>query len=288
MQSSKIKEVESFWNQNICGAQFVNKEFDTKEFFEAYSRFRYRGEWHLNELVPFSKYEGKKVLEIGCGIGADGRRFAENGAIYTGIDLTGSAVSTTKIHFQLFNLNGEFRVENVENMSFVDNTFDLVYAHGVLHHTANITAAIKEIYRVLKPNGEIIIMLYHKNSFNYYIRIMIIMHLVIFLYILARPTLPSKFRWTILEQHYINYLKTGKKYFCPEEFLNHCTDGPQCPVARAFTRDEVKKLFSQFNNLQFRVAHFPLKKYAKVMPLWFEKFLAKNFGWYLFVYGKKP
>lgn len=282
-----MEKVKSFWNHNICGTKFINKPFGTKDFFEEYSEFRYRTEWHLNELVPFDKYKGKKVIEIGCGIGSDAKRFAENGAIYTGIDLTDAAVKTCKIHFSLYNLSGEFLKGNAESLSFLDNSFDLVYSHGVLHHTENIRASVREIHRVLKPNGEIIIMLYHKNSFNYYLRIMIGMRLAVLLYILVRPILPKRLRNRLLEQHYNNYLRMGRHYFHPKEFLNHCTDGVNCPIARAYTKAEVKNLFYQFSNLRVKIAHFPLKKYVKIIPLWIERFLARKFGWYMFIYGRK-
>ncbi|MEO0227066.1 MAG: class I SAM-dependent methyltransferase [candidate division WOR-3 bacterium] len=287
MQNLEIKEVKSFWNQNICGKQFIKNRFGTREFFEEYSRFRYTTEWHLNEFVSFDRYKEKKVLEVGCGMGADGRRFAENGAIYTGIDLTESAVNATKNHFQLFNLNGEFKIENVEEMDFADKSFDMVYAHGVLHHTPDIKKAINEIYRVLKPDGEIIIMLYHKNSLNYYFRIMIVLRMIVLIYIIFRPILTKKLKKRWLEEHYQNFIKIGKNYFRPSEFLNHATDGVECPIARAYTKDDVKKLFDQFGDLKFRVAHLPLRKYTKLAPFWFERLLAKRFGWYLFVYGKK-
>lgn len=149
-----IEGVKDFWNTHPCGAQFIHAPFGTKEFYEQYSAFRYKSEFHLNELVPFSKYRGKHVLEIGCGLGADGLRFAQNGALYTGIDLTETAVEATRLHFSAFGLAGEFKVQDAEQMKDLkDDTFDLVYSHGVLHHTAHIDRALLEITRVLKGGG---------------------------------------------------------------------------------------------------------------------------------------
>src|SRR6185503_17179971 len=103
------------------------------------------------ERVPFASARGKSVLEIGCGNGADGTMFASNGADYTGVDLTEEAVEATRAHFEALGLNGRFQRENAEHLSFADNTFDVVYSHGVLHHTPHPETAFREVHRVLKP-----------------------------------------------------------------------------------------------------------------------------------------
>jgi ubiquinone/menaquinone biosynthesis C-methylase UbiE len=137
-------------------------------------------------LVPFAETEGKTVLEIGTGNGADAAMFALNAAIYTGVDLTEAALEATRQHFAVLGLTGTFQRENAEALSFPKESFDWVYSHGVLHHTQNPQQAVNEVWRVLKPNGRAIIMPYHKHSFNYFVRINMYMRARVLLKVLAR------------------------------------------------------------------------------------------------------
>jgi SAM-dependent methyltransferase len=226
---------------------------------------------------------------VGCGLGADGARFAQNGAIYTGIDLTPAAVEATRLHFQSLGLPGTFKVQNAESMEQIESEiFDLVYSHGVLHHTPDIRAALGEIWRVLKPGGELTLMLYHRRSFNYYVRILTFMRLQVLTYLAARRFLPARRRSGPLEMHYRGYARMGAKYLSSAEFPHHCTDGPECPLARAFTPREVEHLLGPaFTDLRFAVAHLPLHKRLPFVPLGVERFLASRLGWYLFVFARK-
>jgi len=278
---------------------------DKKDFYEKYREFRYKNEWHIPLFAQFPEAKGKSVLEIGCGNGADGVLFTISGANYTGVDLTKTAVDATQEHFETLNLRGIFQIENAEQLSFADNAFDIVYSYGVIHHTPHPLIAIREIHRVLKPNGKCLIMLYHKNSFNYYFRIMGYMRLrVLFkclsLYkhwdsdrekIIENPMLSlqasnKKQIWNI---HYTNFLKEGWKYFRTSNFVHHCTDGPDCPYAYVFTKSDVRKIFSMFKEIDMKVAHFPLRKYHFTgwVPLSVEKFIAPKIGWHLLVSATK-
>lgn len=303
-QSRDIKPVQEFWNTEACGAHFVKDFKDEKEFYEKYRAFRYQTEWHLPLLVPFAEAKNKTVLEIGCGNGADGVMFAQHGALYTGVDLTQTAVDATRRHFAVMNLNGTFQVENAEKLSFPDEQFDIVYSHGVLHHTPNPVNAFNEVYRVLKKGGKAIIMLYHKRSFNYYVRIMFYMRLRALLKILSRlgkhqfdrERLRSELSGVrgnqeknVWQLHYENFLRQGWSYLKPENFVHHCTDGPECPFAFVYTKSDIRRLFSRFSRVETVVAHFPLRKYrfGKWIPLWLEKFLASRLGWYLFIFATK-
>lgn len=285
-----VEQVQEFWNANPCGAHFIKgAAFGTPDFFQRYAEFRYKSEFHLNDLVPFNQYDGKELLEIGCGLGTDGARFARNGAVYTGVDLTEAAVKATELQFDILGLSGTFNVQNAEQMVDLQNeSFDLVYSHGVLHHSPSITKALSEIHRVLKPKGEIIIMLYHKHSFNYYVRILGYKRLQVLLYILLRQYLPQRWRRDDLELHYQNYASLGRSYLSVKEFPHHCADGPECPIANSYTKREVRQLFEPyFTNLRFAVAHFPIHNTIRFFPKRLEQALASRLGWYLFIYGEK-
>jgi ubiquinone/menaquinone biosynthesis C-methylase UbiE len=302
-ESAGVQNVSAFWNTEACGTHFVKEFADTRDFYEKFREHRYRTEWHIPLLVPFAAAEGKRVLEIGTGNGADGAMFALHGAQYTGVDLTDAALEATRRHFAVLGLNGVFQRENAEHLTFPAESFDIVYSHGVLHHTPNTAQAINEVWRVLRPGGSAIVMLYHKASFNYFVRIMLYMRLRVFLKILSRvgrwqadrqhiegPTLSGvrgnedRKVWDI---HYRNFLREGWSYLRARNFVHHCTDGPECPVAYAFTKGEAARLFAKFSDAHFRVAHLPFRKYAAAFPFRLEKFLAGRWGWYLFIFATK-
>src|SRR5213079_1228623 len=110
--------VRAFWNTEACGTHFVQESANTADFYEKFREQRYRTEWHIPLLVPFAEAKGKSVLEIGTGNGADGATFALNGANYTGVDLTETALEATRRHFEVLNLRGTFQRENAEQLSF--------------------------------------------------------------------------------------------------------------------------------------------------------------------------
>ena len=107
-----LANVYSFWNTEACGAHFVRGFADEKDFYDKFREYRYRTEWHLPLLVPFASAQGKKVLEIGTGNGADGAMFALNGAVYTGVDLTETALNATRKHFEVLGLAAEEQVSH--------------------------------------------------------------------------------------------------------------------------------------------------------------------------------
>jgi ubiquinone/menaquinone biosynthesis C-methylase UbiE len=299
-----LQQVHGFWNTEACDTHVVESASGDADFYEKFREQRYRTQWHIPMLVPFAEARGKRVLEIGTGNGADGVMFALNGGIYTGVDLTEAALEATRKHFQVLGLNGAFEKGNAEQLSFADETFDIVYSHGVLHHTPDTQRAINEVWRVLKPNGRAIIMLYHKRSFNYYLRIMTFMRLRVLLEILRnarslkkdrdqdRPAAILGLRGNqdrrVWDVHYENFLKQGWSYLLARNFIHRCTDGPECPVARAFSKSQAQQLFKNFVGVEMKVAHFPLKRYSQRFPFWAEKVLAASLGWYLFIFATKP
>ncbi len=302
MIESTTNKINEFWNTEACGTHFITDAEDEKQFFEQYTKFRYETEWHIPLYIPFTEFKNKKILEIGCGNGADGVMFARNGGIYTGVDITHAAIKATSRHFELLGLKGNFQIENAENLSFKDNSFDLVYSYGVLHHTKNPKNAFQEVYRVLKTDGKAILMLYHKNSFNYYVRIMGYMRIRLIFKIFKEKLLSRKHlinkpingirgnqtnkNWDI---HYQNFLRYGWKYLVPSNFVHHCTDGPECPFAYVYTKKDIKQELKMFSDVQFKVVHFPLNKYklGKLIPRKIEEYLSSKFGFYLLIFAKK-
>src|SRR3712207_5143608 len=163
--------VRAFWQAHPCGVKFADAEAGTRLFYERVEEHRYQKEWHIPAAADFAGARGLRVLEVGCGLGTDGAQFARAGAAYTGVDLTEAAVQLARRRFELEGLPGEFRVADAERLDFADDSFDLVYSHGVLHHTPDTARAVREIHRVLRPGGRAVVMLYHRDSYNYRVNI---------------------------------------------------------------------------------------------------------------------
>ncbi|MCL5737069.1 MAG: hypothetical protein M1303_00265, partial [Bacteroidetes bacterium] len=85
-------EVREYWNSHPCGTQFTDLKWGSKEFFDEVERFRYATQPFMNEIVGFDKFKGKKIIEIGCGLGTDLLQFARGGANVTGVDLTAQSI----------------------------------------------------------------------------------------------------------------------------------------------------------------------------------------------------
>jgi ubiquinone/menaquinone biosynthesis C-methylase UbiE len=132
---------------------------------------RYQLQDYMENVIGFKRYKGKKVLEVGSGSGLDSVEFARNGALVWAVDSSDLAIKETlrtidEAQDQLPSRPAVRKAE-ADSLPFSPETFDLVYCFGVLHHLKNPKAAIKEFARVLKPDGECIAMVYHKDSLLY-------------------------------------------------------------------------------------------------------------------------
>lgn len=286
--------VHDFWQANPCGAKFAEAAIGTREFFETIERHRYQTEWHIPEVVGFERWRGKDVLEVGCGLGTDAVSFARAGARYTGIDLTEASIELVRKRFEDEGLSGELRVSDAEALPFADASFDLVYSHGVLHHTPDTERAIDEARRVLRPAGTAMVMLYHKNSYNYYVNIMILRRMGARLLgfewgpsFVHNLTGEDEDRLRELQQL---YRRDPKRFLARDEFLSQNTDGAGNPLARAYTRREAVKMFSRFSDVRTEV-HFLNKRWIPLvgrrLPRSFERRLARRAGWHLWIIAKK-
>jgi len=164
-----LNSVKNFWTNNLNGLKFIPSfPQNAQEFWEA-SSLRYKYHYHLPPVFDrvAELFPGAKLLEIGCGMGDDSAQWAKRGLQVTALDLTEPAIECTKQRFDKCGLNGKFVQGNGENLDFPDNTFDIVFSFGVLHHSPNTYKTIQEVHRVLKPGGLAIVMLYHRRSLNY-------------------------------------------------------------------------------------------------------------------------
>jgi len=293
--SNNLKErVREFWRANPCGTKFADAAPGTRRFYKLIEEHRYEKEWHIPPAANFASAQGLKVLEIGCGLGTDGAQFAAAGADYTGVDLTDAAVELAQRRFELFNLKGTFQTADAEKLDFADDSFDLVYSHGVLHHTPHIEHAVNEIYRVLRPGGRAVVMLYHRDSYNYRVNISLLRRAgaqllrwepgVSLVHRLTGESLES------LRQHATQLKNNQYSYLKSEEFLSHNTDGAGNPLARVYSRGEARELFKGFAKIELRT-YFLNKRWlpliGSVLPRSLESRLASRWGWHLWIYAKK-
>ncbi|MGH2568974.1 MAG: class I SAM-dependent methyltransferase [Bacteroidota bacterium] len=134
----------------------------------------------MEEIVPFSSLEGKKVLEVGCGVGYDAYDFCSHGARYVGIDITPENVERCRNHLEYFGLEPMVIVGDAEFLPCSDGSVDVVFSNGVLHHTPDIGKSFREANRVLCPQGEFWVILYHKNSIFHWISVVLFDYLLTF------------------------------------------------------------------------------------------------------------
>ena len=289
------EQVRAFWQSHPCGTKFTEGvELGSPEFFRRVEEFRYAKEGHILVAADFASAGGLKVLEIGCGLGTDGVQFAKAGADYTGVDLTEAAVELARRNFEWRNLPGQFRTADAEKLEFADDTFDLVYSHGVLHHTPDTARAVREVHRVLKPGGRAVVMLYHRDSLNYRLNIGLLRRAGA--HLLRTDTgLRLVHRLTgepieLLREHAARVREDARRYFSPAEFLSQNTDGPGNPLARVYSRAEVRRLFKDFAEVETAV-HFLNKRWLPVvgplLPPGVEARLAARWGWHLWIYARK-
>jgi 2-polyprenyl-3-methyl-5-hydroxy-6-metoxy-1,4-benzoquinol methylase len=159
-----LEAIRRYWNEHIHDLEIATQPIGSAGFFKELDEYRFDKLRYLPVLVDFSSFRGKKLLEVGCGVGIDLIRFARGGAVVTGVDLAEVSIELAKKNFEQNELAGDLRVMNGEDLQFEDNSFDVVYAHGVLQYTANAAKMIAELYRVLRPGGQGIMMVYNRIS----------------------------------------------------------------------------------------------------------------------------
>lgn len=288
-------DIKQFWNEQPVGSNFVAYQQD-KSFYDKYDEFRYRTEAHILDELNAIDFKNKKVLEIGLGQGADSMQIINRGGIYFGIDLTEESVRRVKERFRLFDKPyEEVRLANAEDIPYAENSFDIVYSHGVIHHSPNIEKIVSEIYRVLKPGGQAVIMLYHKNSYNYYVSIALLRRAGLLMLLpfpflaklISKLTGESVAR---INRHKFYLKKEGSSYFKMKNFIHRSTDGPDNVYASVWTDRSSKELFQQFDKIETNV-HFlnerHLLGFQNLLSKPFKKSIAQKYGWHLWIKATK-
>ncbi len=155
--------VRDHWEREVCGSRY-GAGLPSAEYFDTIDSNRYRLDYMLEDFARFDEARGKDVLEVGLGTGSDLCRWVQAGASASGVDLTEASIELVRARLDHRGLSADVRVGDAECLPFPDNSFDLYYSWGVLHHTPDTEAGIAEAHRVLRPGGSMKVMIYHSRS----------------------------------------------------------------------------------------------------------------------------
>jgi ubiquinone/menaquinone biosynthesis C-methylase UbiE len=253
-----------FWNAEPCGTRYLKGVGD----YDAHRMARYRLEPYIADFAQFSSGKGLRVLEIGVGMGADYERWLRAGAKATGIDLSARSIARAAERCRRAGLNSDLQVADAERLPFADESFDLVYSYGVLHHSPNPATCISETWRVLRPGGSAKIMLYH------------------------HPSLTGLMLWIRFGIWRFQSLRS-----CVFEHL-------ESPGTKTFTRNDVLALMARFEEISIRqvfspgdlLMHNPSAKFQsfpyrvawKIFPRRIMQSFGKRLGLFLLIDARKP
>jgi SAM-dependent methyltransferase len=281
MTARSESDIAAFWDAHPCGDHLLgglDERFrgDFDLFFSSYDVARYDLESHIPRCLDELEVAGKRVLEIGLGQGAESEGLIRRGARWTGLDLTPESIRRVETRLKLHDLpyEGIWR-GSATQIPAEDQTFDLVFSHGVLHHIPDIGAAQDEIHRVLRPGGRLVAMLYARGSLNYLVSIAVVRRAAL----LAAWPFRDRIRSGYLGEHLRNAEQEGLgNYLRLERFTHASTDGPGSPFARVYDLARVRRDFPSFRIVR---AH---KEFMHAPPLPVHGLPgAKMMGWHLWV-----
>ncbi len=252
--------VQEHWQAQACGTRDV-PEGDRREFFATIERERYDWEPYIKTFARFERGRGARVLEVGVGAGTDFIQWVRAGAVATGVDLTEHGVALTRERLALEGLHAEVQIADAENLPFPDESFDIVYSYGVLHHSPDTARAIREVHRVLRPGGTALVMVYHARS------------------------------WVGFMMWGVHCVAKGRPWRGPRwAMYNHL----ESPGTKAYTANEARRLFDGFSKVDIRtqLGHGdlllirPAEKYRRwpydlawrLYPRWLVRLTGDTFG----------
>lgn len=286
------ERVRAYWDDKPCDSELSSQSSLSRDYYLDIERQRYAVQPHILALLARIQWDGKQVLEIGTGVGTDARRIIGKGGRYTGINIDQGSTAATATALGSFFLPGIVKVGDATSLDFADDTFDVIYSFGVLHHIPEAPKAVAEIHRVLKPGGELLVMLYNRTSINYVVEIMFLRKLGLRLLsapgaivLLERMGFPSK----KLKRHKELYESLGP--MTDQEWLNRNTDGPDNPYARVYDAKEAAQLLHAFRierNEAYFFDHRHWGPVGRLMPKALRALLGRQWGWHRIVHAKKP
>ncbi len=276
-QAGAVRDIHDFWNANPCGEHQIGApQGDLEAFFDQYDAFRYGREPHILRQISSLDFEGKRVLEVGLGLGCDSEQIIRRGAAWSGIDLTPASVKRVKQRLALRGLPYEdARCASALSIPYPDDSFDMVFSHGVLHHIPEVSSAQREIARVLKPGGRLVAMVYAKRSLNYLLSIAVLRRLG-----LAACFVTGLAPFAKIAAHIDNARITGLLgYLRMRNFIHRNTDGPGNPYSKVYNLKELGTDFPDFRIVGSRQVWM----HAPPLPVGLLEPLSGMLGWHLWV-----
>ena len=267
-ENVQIARVRDYWNARPCNIRHSTAPIGTREYFDQVEARKYFVEYHIPAFAEFERWFGKKVLEIGCGIGTDTINFARAGAQVTTVDLSEKSMELARQRAAVFGLEDRIRFcpGNAEQLgSFVPvESYDLIYSFGVIHHTPHPRKVLEQLKAYTRPGTTMKIMVYHRRSY--------------------------KVAWILLAEG------RGQFWKLPDLVAKNSEAQTGCPVTYTYSRSEGRKLLELhgFHVTDVRVEHiFPYRirdyvEYRYVKKLYFRwlpkrlfRALERQFGWHL-------
>jgi len=165
-----IDSVRDFWNAHPCNLRHSPQPVGTREYFDDVERRKYFVEPHIPVFAEFDKWKGKRVLEVGCGIGTTTMSFARAGAMVTAIDLSSESAALTRQRAEVYGVQDRVQVfvgdaEQLSSLVPVE-TYDLVWSFGVIHHSPHPDRIVQEIRKFMTPESEFRLMVYSRVSYK--------------------------------------------------------------------------------------------------------------------------
>ncbi len=267
-ENTPVDKVREYWDRRPCNIRHSPLPVGTREYFDQVEERKYLVEPHIPAFADFARWEGKRVLEIGCGIGTDTMNFARAGAVVTAADLSGESIRVASQRAEVYGLADRITFVNTdaESMEGIPDepAYDLVYSFGVIHHTPHPRRVLEQARRRLRPTGSLKIMVYNLRS------------------------------WKVAGI----VLKEGRGRFWDADRLvaNNSEAQTGCPVTFTYTRRSAEQLVTDagFQVTEVYVDHiFPYRvkdyveyRYRKAFPFnalppSASRALERHFGWHL-------
>ena len=265
-----VEEVREYWNRRPCNIRHSPKPVGSKEYFDEVEARKYFVEPHIPAFAQFDRWRGKKVLEIGCGIGTDTVNFARAGADVTVAELSDESMKVAQQRAEVMGVADRIRFYggNAEELSaFVPpERYDLVYSFGVIHHSPNPERILEQIRDYLKPGGTFKLMVYNRHSWKVF--------------------------WMVVKYGRGNFRRMR------ELIAQHSEAQFGSPVTYAYTKDELRGLLARHgfrvtdafvdHIFPWRIRDYVEYRYVKVwyfrwIPQRVFRMLERRFGWHLCV-----
>jgi 2-polyprenyl-3-methyl-5-hydroxy-6-metoxy-1,4-benzoquinol methylase len=265
-----IADVQHYWDARPCNIRHSTKPVGSKEYFDEVEARKYFVEPHIPAFADFERWNGKRVLEVGCGIGTDSINFARAGAQLTAVELSAESLRIAEQRANVMGVADRIRFvqANAEELTrtLTDGPYDLVYSFGVIHHTPHPERALAEMRALTAPGGTLKLMVYHRRSWKVF--------------------------WIVAGQGRGRFWKTD------ELVAAHSEAQTGCPVTYSYTRRQGRELVETngFRVQELSVDHvFPYRipdyveyryvkePYFRWMPERLFRAFERRFGWHLLV-----